>query len=86
LILAEVVKANGIKVDDDRVREVVQDMASTYEHPQQVIDYYYGEKKRLASVESITLENQVVDWLMEQVTVEDEPATFEELTAPTAGG
>lgn len=82
LIIAEVVKANGIEVDRDRVREVVEDMASTYEQPQQVIDYYYSHKEHLASVESLTLENQVVDWVMKQATVEDETATFEDLTAP----
>jgi trigger factor len=85
LVIAEVVKAHDIKVDKDRVREVVEDMASTYEQPQDVIDYYYSNKEHLASVESLTLENQVVDWVMEHAAVEDEAATFEELTSPTAG-
>jgi trigger factor len=56
-------------------------MASTYEHPQQVIDYYYSNKQHLASVESLTLESQVVDWVLDQVTVVDEPTTFDELGA-----
>lgn len=85
LVIAEVVKAHDIKVDQDRVREVVEDMASTYEQPQDVIDYYYSNKEHLASVESLTLENQVVDWVMEHAAVEDETATFEELTSPAAG-
>ena len=83
LIIAEVVKANGIEVDAERVREAVEDMASTYEHPQEVIDYYYANKEHLASVESLTLENQVVDWVLSQVTLMDEPSTFEELSAPS---
>jgi len=88
LILAEVVKANDIEVDPERVREVVEDMASTYEDPQQVIDHYYGHKEHLAHVESLALEGQVVDWVLDQVTLEDEPTTFEALTAPgsTASG
>jgi trigger factor len=86
LIFAEVVKTNGIQVDPERVREAVEDMASTYEHPQQVIDYYYSNKERLASVESLTLESQVVDWVLNQVTVMDEPTTFDELSAvPSVG-
>jgi trigger factor len=84
LVIAEVVKANGIEVDRGRVRGAVEDMASTYEDPQEVVDFYYSSKDHLASVESLTLENQVVDWLMTQVTVEDEPKTFEELTNPSA--
>jgi len=86
LIIAEVIKANDIQVDPERVREVVEDMASTYEHPQQVIDYYYAKKERLASVESLTLEGQVVDWVLDQVAVVDEPTTFEELTTSTNAG
>lgn len=85
LIIAEVVRVNDIKVDEDRVREAVEDMASTYEHPQQVIDYYYGSKERLASVESLTLESQVVDWIMGQAAVEDDAASFEELTSHKGG-
>jgi trigger factor len=84
LILAEVVKANDIEVDPERVREVVEDMASTYEDPQQVIDHYYAHKEHLAHVESLALEGQVVDWVLGQVTLEDEPTTFEALTAPGA--
>ncbi|MEA3276458.1 MAG: trigger factor [Pseudomonadota bacterium] len=80
LIIAEVVSKNAIKVDPERVRAAVEDMASTYEHPQDVIDFYYGNKENLASVETLTLEDQVVDWVTEQVSVEDEPGTFQELT------
>lgn len=82
LVIAEVIKSGGIQVDPQRVREVVEDLASTYENPQQAVDYFYADRERLAPVESLTLENQVVDWVLDQVTVKDEPTTFEELTAP----
>jgi trigger factor len=80
LIIAEVVKANGIQVDPKRVREAVEDMASTYEDPQEVIDFYYKNKQHLASFESLALEGQVVDWVRERVTVEDEPTSFHAVT------
>ena len=83
LIVGEIVKVKKIAADQDRVREAVEDMASTYEEPQQVIDHYYGDRKRLASVESLVLENQVVDWVLDQVDVQDESTTFESLTNPT---
>jgi len=82
LIIGEIVRANGIEVDPKRVREMVEDLASTYENPQQTIDYFYADRGHLALVESIILENQVVDWVLDQVTVEDEPTTFEALSAP----
>jgi len=84
LIIGEIVKTKGIEVDPKRVREAVEDVASTYENPQQAIDYFYADQERLAPVESLTLENQVVDWVLDQVTVEDEPTTFEALSTPVA--
>jgi trigger factor len=86
LIIAELVKVNDIKVDPDRVREAVEDMASTYEQPEEVVDYYYRNKEHLRSVESLTLEDQVVDWAMERITVEDEPLSFQALTNPSHSG
>lgn len=80
LIMAEVVKVNQIETDPQRVREMVENLASVYENPQQAIDYYYADKQRLAPVESLTLESQVVDWVLDQVRVVDEPTTFEALS------
>ncbi|MGE5154820.1 MAG: trigger factor [Bdellovibrio bacteriovorus] len=84
LIIAEIVKQNGIKADADRIRAAVEDMAATYEEPQQVIDYYYGDRQRLAPVESLILEDQVMDWVLDQVTVEEESLSFAQLTEPQA--
>jgi trigger factor len=61
------------------VREAVNDLASTYEDPQEVVDYYYGNKEHLASIEALALESQVVDWVLSQVLVEDEPQSFQQL-------
>lgn len=82
LIIAEIVKQNGIKADPARIRAAVEDMASTYEEPQEVIAYYYGDRQRLAPVESLVLEEQVMQWVLDQVTVEDEPLSFAQLTEP----
>lgn len=86
LIMAEVVEANRIELDPERVRRRVEDLASTYENPQEAIDYYYADKQHLAPVESLTLEDQVVDWVLDRITVVDEPATFQALSAPVAVG
>lgn len=81
LIIAEIVKHKGIKADPARIRAAVEEMASTYQEPQGVIDYYYADRQRLAPVESLVLEDQVVDWVLDQVRVEDEPLTFAQVTA-----
>lgn len=86
LILGEVVKTNHIELDPQRVRQAVEDFASTYQNPQEAIDYCYADKERLAPMESLALEDQVVDWVLDCVTVVDEPSSFEALSGPAAVG
>ena len=85
LIIAEIVNRNGIVANSASVREAVEEMASTYEQPQEVVDYYYADRKRLAPVESLVLEDRVVDWVLGQVAVEDEATTFQQLTGSGMG-
>lgn len=82
LIIAEIVKTNDIKVDQERVDSMIQDMAATYESPQEVIDFYKGNAQQRASVENLVLEEQVVDWIIEQADVSDEETTFKAVTEP----
>lgn len=84
LIIGEIVRQQGIRADAQRVRAAVEEMASTYEHPQAVIDYYYADPKRLSGFEGLVLETQVVDWVLGQVTVEDEVLSFAEATEPAS--
>lgn len=80
LILGQIIRDNDIKADPERVRETVERMAASYEHPQEVIDYYYADAERLSSVRALVLEEQVVELMLEQAQVEDEPLTFAQLT------
>ncbi|MEA1050271.1 trigger factor [Lamprobacter modestohalophilus] len=81
LIVGEVVKANELTPDPERVRSSVEEMAATYDDPQAVIDYYYADRQRLATVESVVLEDLVVERVLEQIEVTDEPISFSELTS-----
>lgn len=82
LIVAEVVKANEIKLDEERVRARVEEVAQSYEQPQEVIDYYYSNQEQLASLQNLVIEEQVVDWILEQAKVEDDPIAFDALMNP----
>jgi trigger factor len=84
LIIGEIIKQNGLKADPARVRAAVEEQASTYEDPKEVVDYYYAERQRLAPMESLVLESQVVDWVLDQVSVEDEALSFAQLTEPAS--
>jgi trigger factor len=68
------------------VRAAVEEMASSYENPAEVVDYYYAERKRLAPIESLVLEEHVVEWVLGQAAVEDEETSFAQLTDASAAG
>ncbi len=80
LVIAKIVEDNDIKVDPARVRAAVEGIAAGYEKPEEVIEHYYGNQQELAGVENVVLEDQVVDWVLSQVSVEDEESSFSELT------
>ncbi len=82
LIVAEVIKTNGIKLDEEKVKQKIETFAQTYEKPQEVIDYYASNQEQMALVQNIVLEEQVVEWVMGLAKVEDVESGFEELAAP----
>ncbi|MCU7851045.1 MAG: trigger factor [Candidatus Thiodiazotropha sp. (ex Monitilora ramsayi)] len=81
LVIGEIIKQNSIQIDEDRVRQTIEEFASSYEQPEEVVKYYYGNQEQLATVQNVVLEDQVVDWVLEQTEVTDEPTTFAALTS-----
>ncbi len=82
LIIGEVIKANEIKLDQARVRQMVEGLASTYEHPEEVVNWYYSNRNLLSGIEALVLEEQVVDLLLQQMNVTDTPTEFDSLMNP----
>ena len=82
LIFAEIIKANDMHADPEKVRERIDVIASTYQEPSEVVSWYYADKQRLAEVESLVMEDEVVDWVASQALVEEEPSTFDAITKP----
>jgi len=78
VVVSEVARRNQVQLDPDRVRETVETIAASYEKPEEVLQWYYGNQDKLAGVQSSVIEDQVVEWIMEHsgVTVEDENMTF----------
>ncbi|MEE1920631.1 trigger factor [Pseudomonas sp. 148P] len=82
LIVAEVVKQNELKPDEDRVRELIQEMASAYQEPEQVVAWYYKNDQQMNEVRSVVLEEQVVDTVLQKATVTDKSVSYEEAVKP----
>lgn len=79
LILAELVKAHQLHATPEQVKAVVEDFAESYEHPEQIVSWYYQEPGRLAEAESLALEQNVVNWTLGVAKVTDKSITFDEL-------
>jgi len=79
LIIAEVVRQNGLQAKPEQVKAVVQDYAQSYERPEEVVRWYYQSPERLREVESLVLEDNVVQWALSRAKSEDKPADFDEL-------
>jgi trigger factor len=78
LVLAEIVAKNDLKPGREKVREVIEEMASTYQNPQEVIDYYYSNHQQLAAVESKVLEDLVVEKLLEKANIVTKDCNYQD--------
>ena len=79
LVVAEIVREHRIELDHARVRARVENVASTYQEPARVLDWYYSDRSRLAGIESFVFEEQVVEWVLEHAQVTDEPTSFDRI-------
>ncbi len=81
VIVSEIAKQNQVQLDPDRVRELVETIASSYEKPEEVVQWYYGSQEMLSGVQSAVIEEQVVEWVVDHSGVEvvDTTTTFSDL-------
>jgi|AntDeeMinimDraft_5_1070356.scaffolds.fasta_scaffold00306_13 trigger factor len=79
LLLSELVQRNGIQADDDAVREKVEEMASAYDDPQQVVQHYYENQQMLQGIQAMVVEDRVVDWILERANVTETQTNFDEV-------
>jgi trigger factor len=79
LLLSSLIEDKKIKPEADKVRETIEEIASSYEAKEEVINYYYKNKQQLAQVEALVLEDQAVELLLSSADVSDAKMSYEEL-------
>jgi len=79
LILSDIVRKNALKADAFKVRTVIEDIAKSYEKPEEVVNWYYSDKDRLNDVQQIVLEDQAVEWVVSQAQVSNETFSFSDV-------
>lgn len=80
LLVNELVRANGIELDRERVQEALQRVAAGYEQPEQIMQYYLQNQELMQSLQLQVMEDQVVDWVAERARVTDKPMSLDALT------
>ena len=79
LIVAELVKEHELHAKPEQVRAYVEGLASSYESPDEVVRWYYGDAKRLSDAESLVIENNVADFVFTQAQTTDKALNFDEV-------
>ena len=79
LVVAELVKANNLEATPEQLKTHVDELAASYEKPEEVVRWYFGNRQRLADVEAIVIENNVTEFVLGKAKVADKQVSFEEL-------
>jgi len=79
LLVGEIVRQNQLMLDPKKVRETIESIAASYEKPEEVVKWYYGNQDMLAGVQTFVMEDTVVDWILTKSKVAERPASFDEL-------
>ena len=82
MLLAEVAKASAVNIDADMIKARIEEMAQDYDDPDEFVRYYMGNQEMLNGVQTLVMEDMVVDWIAEQATVTSKNSSFDEVMNP----
>ncbi len=79
VLVSKVLADAKLEVDPARVEAYIEDIASSYEDPTEVIEYFKNDKQQRAQIEAVVLEDQVVDYILAAAQVSDTEVSYEDL-------
>jgi len=79
LVIKEIIKQRDLKPHAPKVRELIESIAERFDEPEKAIQYYYADDKRLREMESLALEEQVIDCILEEATLVEKKATVADI-------
>jgi trigger factor len=79
LLVADIVRRNDLAARPEQVRKVIEEHAESFEQPAEMVRWFYGQPERMAEVEALVMEDNVVEWSLARMKVEDQVTPFEEL-------
>lgn len=84
LIIGELARAEKLQPKPAEVRALIEAESQSYEHPAEVVKWFYMQPQRLSEMESLALESNVVSWVLSKARVEDKAVPFDELMGGNA--
>ena len=79
LIMNQIIRADNLQVDQERVKTMIEKMASVYENPEEIVKFFYQNKPKLAEIEQLVLEEQVVDKVVALAKTVEKTESFDEV-------
>ncbi|MCM2326966.1 MAG: trigger factor [Lysobacter sp.] len=79
LLVADIVRRNDLAARPEQVRKVIEEHAESFEQPAEMVRWFYGQPERMAEVEALVMEDNVVEWSLGRMKVEDRQMPFDEL-------
>ena len=79
LVVASLVHANALQAKPEQIKSHVDELASSYEKPADVVRWYYGDNRRMADVEGMVIESNVTDFVLSKAKVSEKTISFDEL-------
>jgi trigger factor len=79
LLLAELVRSESLNAQQQQIRKAIEEIAQSYERPAEVIQWYLGNRERLADIEAAVMEDNVVDWVLARARTVETTVQFDEL-------
>ncbi|HRO81673.1 MAG TPA: trigger factor, partial [Alicycliphilus denitrificans] len=79
LVIAELVRANDLQAKPEQLKAHIDELAASYEKPEDVVRWYFGDRQRLAEVEAVVIENNVTDFVLGKAKINEKAVSFDEL-------
>ena len=79
LLTAQIISSQNLRANPEKVREIIEKRAQSYEDSAALINWYYNDKQRLAEIESLALEDEVINWISTRCKVKELSLPFDEL-------
>jgi trigger factor len=75
------VRGNGLQAKPEQLKAHIEELAASYEKPQDVVRWYLSDNRRMAEVEAVVIENNVTDFVLSKAKVMDKAISFDDLMA-----